>query len=535
MKKRKELDALLLNNMNGKKISKSCNGKEGHELLRNEASWDSNSTENEDFFSPPRKLMIRTPHRWRFCATCVQLGVFVVMVACIVVTGGLIWMHLDLKQDLDELRLRIAKVESSLETSTEQASTVSTLLSKIEQLQNLPAQISSINRQIGALNLSIQLQVKIKADSRIRTLEQTTAQFGSTMQGIQGLQAHHSEQVDTLTSSIASLQSSLSDLQGEVTKMLPTTPPPSESTSRPTPIPANPTADTKSPTMSTDGVIQSLQQGFDGLSSAVGQLNDSMVSVELWKQDLMLRIVALESASSRGTLDLNLAEKVNQLQTQVNALMGSLHNQTVESGVQAPIHTASNEQSAWHQDVESRLQTIQNKLTELDLSDLRANLQRLNTTQRQIQDAFESFKKENLKAITDLQHEDTGHWGRLLQQHNDILDLHEEVASILGVTEPPVEQSPDDISNADKSVTTEASATTDNLQSITIEGISGLKELEIEFFKWDKNFDDWVSYDELKDFLGPDAPTKDVLMHYDKDGNGKWSLAEMETALGIQG
>ena len=60
MKKRKELDALLLNNMNGKKISKSCNGKEGHELLRNEASWDSNSTENEDFFSPPRKLMIRT-------------------------------------------------------------------------------------------------------------------------------------------------------------------------------------------------------------------------------------------------------------------------------------------------------------------------------------------------------------------------------------------------------------------------------------------------------------------------------------------
>ena len=45
--------------------------------------------------------------------------------------------------------------------------------------------------------------------------------------------------------------------------------------------------------------------------------------------------------------------------------MGSLHNQTVESGVQAPIHTASNEQSAWHQDVESRLQTIQNKLTEV--------------------------------------------------------------------------------------------------------------------------------------------------------------------------
>ncbi len=78
------------------------------------------------------------------------------------------------------------------------------------------------------------------------------------------------------------------------------------------------------------------------------------------------------------------------------------------------------------------------------------------------------------------------------------------------------------------------SATTGHLQSVTIHGISSLKELEMEFFKWDKNLDDSLSYGELKDFLGPSAPPEDVLMHFDKDGNGKWSLLEMEAALGIR-
>ena len=49
------------------------------------------------------------PRQWRICATCVPLCIFVLTLACIVVTTGLIWMHLDLKQDLDDLRDRLAK------------------------------------------------------------------------------------------------------------------------------------------------------------------------------------------------------------------------------------------------------------------------------------------------------------------------------------------------------------------------------------------------------------------------------------------
>ncbi|XP_038048610.1 EF-hand calcium-binding domain-containing protein 14-like isoform X2 [Patiria miniata] len=497
-----------------------------------------------------RKVRVRRPQE-----TCVCSGKSVVMVCLLFLMGcacgTLGYFVFQLKEDLKSINGRVTSLESELDTSKDLASTVSTLQSKIEQLQRLPVQISSITNQIGYLNLTYsQLQAKLKAvkneidnqpavgSESLQALQQSTAQIGSTLQGVQSLQTQHTGQIDTLTTSLQQLQTSLTDLQGNVGKL-------QQAPSVPTPEPNDPASGTNNPSRlsNIETAVQSLQQEQEATFSVVTKLNSTLVSVGHWKQALMPRIVALESTPrTSDPSDSALAEKVDQLQSQVNTLMSSVQSQAhdPETGQQTPNPIESDTPTDWRHDIESEIQAIQKRLDQLNPQDLNNNLLNPNTTrgiQHQIEQSLSIFKKENLKSVDDLKQDNQAIWGRVYQQHSDIAELQKEVDA-LKVRVQDLENETGHVPTAfhlTDTTTSESSTqmTSDLQRPVRIPEISKAEDVEMNFFRMDENNDDFLTYSELSDFLGPATPPEDQLMKFDKNQDDKLDLAEFRTALGF--
>ncbi|XP_064604636.1 EF-hand calcium-binding domain-containing protein 14-like isoform X1 [Liolophura sinensis] len=125
MKKRRELDALV---SNGKARRKT---RSGHELLRNE----SDSSEIEEFSSPDTKISVRNRRGGSLCGTCLTVLAFLLLLACVVACAGLMWVHLELKTEIDTLRGRIQSAENSN--------------------QGVPAELESIKSQLQDWNKTL--------------------------------------------------------------------------------------------------------------------------------------------------------------------------------------------------------------------------------------------------------------------------------------------------------------------------------------------------------------------------------------------
>ncbi|XP_022087769.1 EF-hand calcium-binding domain-containing protein 14-like isoform X2 [Acanthaster planci] len=498
-----------------------------------------------------RKVIVYKPKH-----TCVtRMLILVPIIIFICIAGGVAYFIVKMENELDSMQGRIKTLESELKTSTEQALTVSALQQKIEHLQKLPAQISSIYAQIRAVNATnsqlrsslaaVKQEFQSHSTADIEGLQQSTAQIGSALQGVQSLQTQHTQQIDTLTNSLQQLQTSLTSLQGNVSQL-------QQEASVPTPKPSDPASDTShsSEFLDVGKVIQSLQQEQEAMSVNVGHLNTTVATISHWKEALMPRIVALESTPhTSDTTDDALAEKVTQLQSQVNTLMSSIHSQTPdgETGHQTSNSTTSDVPTDWRRGIESDIQVIQKQLDELNPRDLNNNLLNENTTrgiQQQLERALSLFKAENLKSVDDVKQDNQAIWGRLYQQHGDITDMQKEVDDLqvrvqdlekdMGHSPGPTSsQSSVRLSTVSES-STQHSVTHVHQQPITIPEISTVDELEMKFFIMDDNDDDLLSYAELKDFFGPNAPPKDQLMQFDKNLDDKLSLDELKTALGFQ-
>jgi hypothetical protein len=288
------------------------------------------------------------------------------------------------------------------------------------------------------------------------------------------------------------------------------------------------------------------------MSANVGRLNATVATISLWKETLMPRIVALESAPHTGdTTDGTLADKVTQLQSRVDTLMSSIHSETSngETGHQTLNSTTSDAPTDWRQGIEAEIQAIQKRLDELNPRDLNNNLLNENTTrglQHQLESALSLFKAENLKSVDDLKQDNQDIWQKLYQQHGDIVDMQKEVDDLqvrvqdleneMGHTPNPLptrSQSSGRGSTASET-STQLTTTGVHLQPLAIPEINTLQDLEMKFFIMDGDNDNLLSYAELKDFFGPNPPHKDQLMAFDKNRDDKLSLEELKTALGFQ-
>ncbi|KAL8562272.1 hypothetical protein ACOMHN_037228 [Nucella lapillus] len=220
MKKRRQLDALV---SNGKKLPRRKQS--GHELLR---SSDSDSSEVEEFSVLESQKWTK---RWPSpgcCSMCYTLTCIVVLALCVLACGALIWMHLQLKHDFNQLKDRVNQVENK-NAGTPGAfqdlqlklkvlnKTVSGFKTGTNGLQDLNKSILAMQKQITSLMAAAAEHKKTAQASESSTKEnlavaKTVADLGANLQLTQTA-------VETLKTSQKTFATQLETLTNRVLKL----------------------------------------------------------------------------------------------------------------------------------------------------------------------------------------------------------------------------------------------------------------------------------------------------------------------------
>jgi chromosome segregation ATPase len=227
MKKRRELDALV----NGGKqpgSSSSRTVKNGrHELLRN----DSDSSEVEEF-SMPQKGGIRKRERCHFCSTCLTICSSFLLVLCMIAVGSLIWMNIQLKNEVYQLRNQLSSVEKSTKDIPEHLRILSEDQDKLKKTvlaltdsdgqPVLKQSVDSLSRQLQAVNSTLvvlsQSQASASASGlhdvqdHFTQLSRNVADIGSHVQELQEQQSGVTQQLKDLRTRLDVLQVTKSPL-----------------------------------------------------------------------------------------------------------------------------------------------------------------------------------------------------------------------------------------------------------------------------------------------------------------------------------
>lgn len=200
MKKRRELDALV----NGKQPPsfRSANGRMRngkHELLRN----DSDSSEIEEFILPEKSLVRKRGHT-NVCSLCVTLCWGFLLIICLIAIGGLVWMCITLKRDVDQLRMQLDRVElhnanvpgefrDIMDDHEKMRTRVSELESGDQGLDRLRENVTALRNQVVDLDASTkslsqsvanvpQLVLVQSLPQQVKDLSKNVAELGSNLQ-----------------------------------------------------------------------------------------------------------------------------------------------------------------------------------------------------------------------------------------------------------------------------------------------------------------------------------------------------------------
>ena len=73
-----------------------------------------------------------------------------------------------------------------------------------------------------------------------------------------------------------------------------------------------------------------------------------------------------------------------------------------------------------------------------------------------------------------------------------------------------------------------------NLNIIHRLNVSLISDVRLEFYKWDRDGDEYVTYDDILGFYGPNMPSRQALAQFDWDEDHKYSVSEMQAAFGFQ-
>ncbi|XP_070195287.1 EF-hand calcium-binding domain-containing protein 14-like isoform X2 [Littorina saxatilis] len=205
MKKRRQLDALV---SNGKKLPRRKQS--GHELLR---SNDSESSEVEEFsVLEGQKWGKRWPNQG-CCSTCYTLTCVLVVASCLLACATLIWMHLELKRNFNELKDRMEQVENKNAGTPEE---FEALKMKLMSVNSSVAEIRSGKYGLDALNTSI---VQIK--KQITSLQATTSKLQQSDQSTDSTDKEHNALADivaTIGSDLNTAQSGITSVKAKQTE-----------------------------------------------------------------------------------------------------------------------------------------------------------------------------------------------------------------------------------------------------------------------------------------------------------------------------
>ncbi|XP_078573939.1 uncharacterized protein LOC144860543 isoform X13 [Branchiostoma floridae x Branchiostoma japonicum] len=467
MKKRKELDALVSGKLTKKK-------REGHELLR---STGSDSSDLEEFSLPVRKSGFSKRHsRCRLCTrSCFPLCIFVLMTACIVTTGGLVWMHLDLKKDLDNLREHLARVEQSemampgqveelkqgLKHQDDRLETLSTgdtgLSVANKHLAQLDKQIAKLNKTTISISASVASSQKLVAlPTTVEDLSKQMASIGSEIESMK-------EEVATTTATQRQLQQQVEDMRTELDQLKrneAVTDVPAAAAVGPVPgvspttlspvqqLTAAAAATKARAELEDGGVLGSyVEKEVASLTDMVHQLNDTLqaviADVRTNMSVLTNRVSVLEAGGvsmTSGNVS-HPAVDLLQLRADVDKLLLGVGSGNSTTGLG---DNTFNSLMAHIRNITAAMETLKAQVTQSqadDLNDLNSNLLSNRTVaslQGILAKAADRFKEENSVSQEDLtQLEEAVHnlWEITSQHSNDMVVVKAQVNQLLGTVQ----------------------------------------------------------------------------------------------------
>ncbi|XP_046884222.1 EF-hand calcium-binding domain-containing protein 14 isoform X1 [Hypomesus transpacificus] len=444
MKKRKELNALIgLGESKRKKTKKGS----GHRLLRTEPpGTESESSSDDDEFNNLGTVAAFGKRSYTQCCNmCYPLFLFIILAACVMACGGLIWMQIALKEDLDSLKEKLHTLESSQKVSSHEIPKLSEdLKTRQRQLEDIESgdkglnklwtNLTEMNRKISLLDTAVNhLKANIKSASDLISLPTT---------------------VEELQKSVATIGSTLTSVQHDVKTMQ---------------------AALEEQRKETDGLKQTMDDGdtqANAQSTASPEKDASNFSSLALNTDVAdLREVVSEVNKSQELFRSWTDRQILSLRSSVSNL-----TQKVSSLEQASAQTAP-------------------------------------------YDSVEIIESENIGGEVSAMVPDNRTGGSTTET------IQEKSTPSTGSkpTRRPRFLTP---SRAKRDAGTR--------KTLVLPGVRSLKDLEVLFQRSESGAtSQGMSYQDLRDLLGPATPDSQILESYDQDGNRRYSLAELKAAVSL--
>ncbi|XP_053394867.1 EF-hand calcium-binding domain-containing protein 14-like isoform X2 [Mercenaria mercenaria] len=565
MKKRRELDALV-----GGVKSRRKNSNSGHELLK----YNGSDSSDDDFHLSSPKV-----RGSGLCSTCTSVFIFLLLVACMLVCAGLTWMHVEMKKDLELLRISLQTVESRSMASTDDveklykqmAAVNKTLEQQSKSLKTTISDISAINRTVLQLSGRVdKLGEGLKAAPELRqlpeklqTVSQTVATMGSDVKNMKDTVDKVSPFMKTTSESIDSLKQQFETVKNQV------------SASEVTP-------DRESMKPDLANVIQGLSNQLQTVNSSVStQLSVLMKSNSQQEE----RIVKLEETSQMLMKNISsISTDHTSIASEHDLLTDDYTSEKFKSSVTDIVQDLLSDESPLPSN--SNIEAVMANITQVlgTLKDMEEKYENLESQPGPVTDgdneyvSMEMFKTlgdgfetkvENLNSsFISLKTDVTTMSQLLTKQSNTVTNLTHQVDAtrlylatlmqkLAGTSAAPeVSEGPGSTEKVTKTTTVKpgefvttkkeeenttkgpgtspvASTSQSEQGTIHVDFIKTPQELDTNFRRWDRAGTGQVNYDVLDGFLGPQTPKEEDLKPYDEDNNGLYSLAEFAKAFGI--
>ncbi|KAM3668793.1 EF-hand calcium-binding domain-containing protein 14 [Ammospiza maritima maritima] len=485
MKKRKELNALIGLAADGRRKKPAKKGS-GHRLLRTEPpASDSESSSEEDEFSGARGRCGKGDYL-RCCRFCYPLCAFVILAACVVTCVGLVWMQVALKEDLDAIKEKFRTMESNQKTSFQEIPKLNEdLVQNQKQLEQIETgelglskiwnNITEINKQISLLTSTVNhLKNNIKSAADLISLPLTVEKLQKTVANIGSTLTSVAHDVENIQTAIEEYKKSIEILQNDVKelKQLPSLPS--------TVVPR------------TEGnQTEYCKKESQALHAALEQLNNTVVVYQKLNDIKLLNVdSAIGNLSRKVTLLENSPLVVKNPDKRENSSTIVGNNATtslkVENEDQLDSETQSNKE-----------------------------LKEAGTTR----DPQVSKLKETLQLISALTSK---------SENDRPIEASKNVESSQTTTAKPT-----DLSRVASRSAGDNTERNGQLSHLSLPGISSIEDLQKLFEKAPADADGKLSYKDLQKLFGSTAQESQSFKEFDTDGDEKYTLKELRSALGL--
>ncbi|XP_060553380.1 EF-hand calcium-binding domain-containing protein 14-like isoform X2 [Ruditapes philippinarum] len=576
MKKRRELDALV-----GGGKSRRKNSNSGHELLK----YNGSESSDDDFqLSPPK---VRGSG---LCSTCTSVFIFLLLVACMLVCAGLTWMHVEMKKDLELLRIRLQEVEGrgiagtdDVEKLFKQMAYVNkTLDQHSKSLGKVTSDISTINRTVlqvsgraEKLSEGLKAAPELKQlPEKLQTVSQTVATMGSDVKNMKDTVDTVSPFMKTTTEELQSLKQQFDAIKDQVSDTA-----------------AGHDRESLKPDLA--NMIQVLTNQLQTVNSTVSTQMSVLMKSNSQHEERLLKLEEVSVMLIKNLSSLSAEHtSINNEHTSINSDHSSMngeHSQMVDD------YTSDKFKSSVTDILQSLLTGDEHLPSAGNIEGIMVNVSTVLATLKDMEDKYEHISEktgadigdneyvsmEMFKTLGDgfeakvevlnssfvsLKADVTTMSQLLTKQSNTVTNLtHQVEATKLFLTtlmqkiEGPGESKTPTVTEAlnpvTKSSTTkpdipvtstdaEIKSSTKGPSTTTKQGgqlpgkihvsfITSPEDLELNFRRWDRSGSGQVNLADLDGFLGPETPKEEDLKEFDEDKNGLYSLQEFAKAFGI--